>query len=214
MSAEKYFPFTTIHGIDGSGKTTIVSELVDQLSREGYPAIDYETYASEKVDNPISKIKRKMIKIGTPEAQFYLFLTSTIFHTSIINQLRKQGFLIVKDRWFWDVQAHHEFLGVKNTLQRIKQTSIIQPNLAVVLTIEETERQKRVLNRGKLDEKDKDSNIPGTRAHFFEQFILNQVSQIQSPRHGLIVDTTHNSPPEVAKMIINYMKLQQLLNNK
>ncbi len=213
MSPERQPPFTTIHGIDGTGKSATVQHLTNLLIDTGYNALNYEAYAKANVENPISKIKRRMIEIGTPEAQFLLFLTSTFFHSEIIRQLRLQGQTIVKDRWIWDVQAHHEHLGVRNTDKIIKGIHILKPDLAVVLTLEETERKKRILQRGILDTKDTDNNQPGTRAHFFERFLLQEVKKLRGSGQGLIIDTTHVSPEEVARIILNHMHDQQLSHN-
>jgi len=212
MTPERLTPFTTIHGIDGTGKGSTVAELVRLLQESGQTPIDYEAYSKDNVENPISKIKRRMVEIGTPEAQLLLFLTSTLFHSEIIRQLKLQGHTVVKDRWTWDVQAHHEHLGIKNTHRLVSELPIIKPDLAIVLTLEESERKRRILQRGILDAKDEDVNTPGTRAHFFEQFLLREVKKLQRNHQGLIIDTTHNSPAEVARIILNHMRQQHLIS--
>ena len=42
MSEFKRGKFTTVHGIDGTGKTTATANVVEKMKKSGMPSINYD----------------------------------------------------------------------------------------------------------------------------------------------------------------------------
>ena len=64
---------------------------------------------------------------------------------------------------------------------------ILQPDLRVVLTLPEEVRRQRVVYRGKIDTRDKDVKVAGSRADFFERFLVYTAHQLLNSGKALII---------------------------
>ena len=61
--------FITVHGIDGTGKTTTVQLLAERLNSLGIPTINYDEY-ERGLTNPLSIAKTGVLKETSPSTQF------------------------------------------------------------------------------------------------------------------------------------------------
>ena len=77
--------------------------------------------------------------------------------------------------------------------------SLLRPDMAVVLRCSEAERQTRIAARGEATPEDLIANEPGTRAHYFEQYLLEHIAE-SADRH-IILDTTDATPQEMADVV-------------
>jgi thymidylate kinase len=197
--------FITIHGIDGTGKSTTVSMVASLLVARGVATINYDVYESEHT-NPFSPAKKGVLATTTPEAQFAFYIGSTLYHSQTISELVAQGTCVVKTRYLDDVLAHHAHLGVANVREIAALLPIKTADLMVVLTLPETVRRARILKRGELDVKDKEVRQAGSRLDFFERFLLESAGLLQSSKRSLIIDTSTTPPERVARMIVERMQ--------
>lgn len=97
--------FIALEGIDGSGKTTQVKRLVEELQKNGKKAI----YTKEPTDGPIGQLIRKILKgeIKVAKASFqHLFSADRASHEEEMIQNLKSGVTVVCDRYFWSSVAY------------------------------------------------------------------------------------------------------------
>lgn len=203
--------FITIHGIDGTGKTTTTDKLTRSFDAAGVRAINYDLYESEKIKNPFSSAKKRVVNETSPSAQLAYYLGSTLFHCSEIEGLLDEGYSVVKSRYIDDVLAHHAELRVPNTREITKLFPIVQPDLRVILTLDEELRRERITKRGKSNAKDKEVRSPGSRLDFFENYLLTINSELISIGKAIRIDTTHLDPQQVAEQIISHLLTTNLL---
>lgn len=92
--------FIVIEGIDGSGKTTQASKIVEHLQRKGVKSV----YTKEPTDEVTGKLIRKILggKISVPAVAFqYLFAADRAVHQVKLQDYLKKGQALVSDRYFW-----------------------------------------------------------------------------------------------------------------
>lgn len=197
--------FITLHGIDGTGKTTTAGFLTQGLNNQNMKAINYDDYEKINVDNPFSAAKKRVVKEASPEAQLAFFLGSTLFHSDVIGGLLQQGYSVVKSRYIDDVLAHHAQLGVKNTEEIAALFPIIQPGLRVILTLDETTRRERIRIRGEVDEKDKEIRTLGSRLDSFENYLIANSENLQVLGKAIRIDTAALDPQQVSQIILDHI---------
>lgn len=94
-----------LEGIDGSGKTTQVSLVVDALEKQGKKAIA----TKEPTDGPIGKFIRSVLA-GEMDVSLvgfqYLFVADRVEHQEKIFDLLKKGYFVICDRYFWSSIAY------------------------------------------------------------------------------------------------------------
>jgi thymidylate kinase len=190
--------FISIHGIDGSGKTTTSNTLTSLLNAQGIPTLNYDEH-EVNLNPPYRKIKKE-VKAADPHQQFLFFLASTLFHSQEILK-RKQTSLVVKSRYLLDVLAHHADLGVRNVLEVAKLFPFVQPDLLVILVLNEKERLRRV--RSRLDSNDQDlvEKKQGNRPFFMENYFIDQAPVLHPDTALMILDTTIETPQQIATRI-------------
>lgn len=203
MIENKKGKFVTIHGIDGTGKTTTAIEVTKKLSDSGIGTINYDDY-KEKINNPHTQIKKEIDESGTLEERLAVYLESMMYHSEQIDLLLSKGFHVVKSRYLDDIKAHFSHLGLSQ--EKIKELEnkfpVVQPDLKVILLLEETERRKRINSRGALNSRDLEEKKPNTRLGFFEDYLLNATREAP-PNSILHIDTNALDVNEVVKKVID-----------
>jgi len=194
--------FITIHGIDGTGKTTTTEKLHQRLVSMGEQAINYDTHKNDR-PNPFAQKKELADREGSPEERLAAYLESTMFHSEQIEDLRKQGFHVMKSRYLDDVLAHHSHLGLSEEVLQagLRKFPIVQPDLKVILTADESKRRDRIEGRGILDARDAEHKAPGSRARYFEDYLM-QFAQKAPEGSVLHLDTGELDAEEVVERII------------
>jgi dTMP kinase len=97
--------FITIEGMDGSGKTTQVNNLVESLNRKGIKAV----FTKEPTDGEIGKMIRTILagKVKIPPVAFqYLFVADRAVHQEEIIRELKKGTYVICDRYFWSALVY------------------------------------------------------------------------------------------------------------
>ncbi len=161
--SEKIGKFISIHGIDGTGKTSTAKEIVDVLKKSGEKVINYDIY-KESVKNPHATRKREIKETGTLEDQLAIYLESMMFHSTQIEKFLSQNYHVVKSRYLEDIKAHFSHLGVGE--EKIKELEgkfpMVQPDLKVILLLDEIKRRSRISERGALNGRDLEEKNPQT----------------------------------------------------
>lgn len=110
---ERRGKFISIHGIDGTGKTSAAIEINKKLEKNGIPSVNYDSHEyKEKGDKLFDERKKKVDKEGTPEERLAVYLESMMYHSEKIDSLLKQGFHVVRSRYLDDIKAHFRHLGI------------------------------------------------------------------------------------------------------
>ncbi len=191
--------FITLHGIDGTGKTTTAARVTTRLSNSGLRVVNYDVYENENTDNPFSLAKKRVLQDASPHAQFAYFLGSTLYHSSQIENLIGDGNHVLKSRYVDDVVAHHSHIGVQDADAIASMFPILQPDFKVILTLEENVRRQRILNRGELDDRDKEVRTAESRLDYFEKYLLDRNDALLRSGNALKLDTTESEPEEIAE---------------
>lgn len=132
--------FISVHGIDGTGKSTLSEVLAEQLSAQGTETRTYDEYCREKsISNPFSQYKDR-VKARSVDNQYRFFLVSAAFKSSVVQRALHEGVAIIADRWHIDINAHHIYAGAE-PLET--PTSILIPDVFIMLVTDESIRQKR-----------------------------------------------------------------------
>lgn len=182
--------FIAIHGIDGTGKTTATGYLVNHLRAIGRKAIGFDNIYIPQQD-PMQ-----------PSRGLEVSLSKKAEQSGAIDKMLAEGYDVVKDRWLIDVFADNLHKG--NELPDVIP-EIATPDLSILLTCSELERQKRILQRKNATSDDLIPKEVGTRAHFFENYLLENIGDYAS--NVLQIDTTSMKVNEVVQIIVE--KVQQ-----
>ena len=178
--------FLTFHDIDGFSKTTIVDQTVASLAADGQPVISWNNYA-----------EKYGFIFPSKRGDFAASVEKKRLESRAILGALSSGLTIVKDRWYIDVLASHTFAS---DAQPIDPEGILKPDLSVILVCDEKVRMNdRILVRANPTPEDLIPNSAGTRAGFFEDYLLNCIAGLS--RKHLIIDTTNITPTDVAEIV-------------
>ena len=174
--------FVTIHGIDGTGKSTIANQLAELLNAQGHLAVFYDNLVKEIGDLP-----------NTGGGLF----DGKIQQSGIISRALADGQTVSRDRWLIDIFASETFKGEQLSLV---PKEILRPDLSVILLCEESVRQSRIRLRSNPTIDDLTPKVEGTRPDYFEKYLLKHIANFAAC--SLVLDTTHNDPKQATAKII------------
>jgi dTMP kinase len=145
--------FVTFEGIDGSGKSTILKLVYEQLKSQGYDVVS--TY--EPTDTWIGKRVQKYIETNTdPFVTVFTFIADRIEHGKQIQQWIDDGKIVLCDRY---AESTYAYQGVqlqnmvKNSVRWLKELSkdrIPIPDRTFVFVIDPKKALDRIQNRDNL----------------------------------------------------------------
>jgi len=137
-------PFVAIEGIDGSGKSTIISHLAGILPR---------VYATrEPSGGPIGKlIKEWALRGGSsdPHVDALLFAADRIEHYRWeVKPKLMEGFLVVTERYVESSIAYQGAAGVPINFIKYINSLVPKPDLTVILDVDPQIAVERISRRG------------------------------------------------------------------
>jgi thymidylate kinase len=179
--------FVTIHGIDGTGKTTIAQRLPDALRYE-FP----EAYYFDDL-----RLPEQVTPLVAPVNAYEKSVQKKIGQSSALGTILQKGGLVAKDRWMIDVAASNSFSDGED--YTTNPNGVLIPSLSVLFTCAEDERMRRIHARGNPTPDDLVPNEPGTRAHYFETFLREHLPDFSMS--SLVIDTTPGDPTAVIEEI-------------
>ena len=130
--------FLVVEGLSGSGKTTIGKELAKQTRSIFYktPPLQFELlrhWIDQKVD---------------PTVRYLFYLTSVLQASCDIREIL-QKHSVVCDRYLLTTECYHKIIGVQTFGGYKKwQDQIVIPDITILVTCSEYERQQRLSTRG------------------------------------------------------------------
>jgi len=206
--------FISIHGIDGTGKDTAAISVSEKLTQHGLPVINYDVY-KDHLENPHKEKKDAADKSEDLENRLAVYLESMMYHSDNIKKLLDEGYYVVKSRYVDDIRAHFGHLGISP--ERVEEINklfpMVQPDLKVVLVVDEDERQRRVLGRKNPTPQDLEPKVEGSRIKYFEDVLIDAV-EASPPESALFVNTGNFDPSEVAEKIVNHLLAKQHVRRK
>ncbi len=160
--------FVTFEGIDGSGKSTILKLVYEQLKSQGYDVIS--TY--EPTDSWMGKLVQKCIETNTdPFVTVFTFIADRIEHGKQIQSWIDDDKIVLCDRYeestyaYQGVQLHDTIKDSVKWLKELSKNRIPVPDITFLFVIDPKKALDRIQNRDKL--------IPFERLSFLEQVHKN-----------------------------------------
>jgi thymidylate kinase len=176
--------FITFHGIDGTGKTSVVAGLVERLAGGGVPSFNARDCSINSENN-------------STESNIHPDILRKILQSQAIRSEINAGRIALRDRWLIDTYADKTHAGI---VLPTPPEEILVPDLSVILRCNDKIRLRRTSLRENPTEDDLVLNSVGTRAYYFENYLLNNIGRFAS--RSLVIDTTYNSPEETVSEIM------------
>jgi len=145
--------FVTFEGIDGSGKSTILKLVYEQLKSQGYDVVS--TY--EPTDTWIGKQVKKCIETNTdPFVTVFTFIADRIEHGKQIQQWIDDGKIVLCDRYaestyaYQSVQLQDMMKDSVRWLKELSKDRIPVPDRTFVFVIDPKKALDRIQSRDNL----------------------------------------------------------------
>jgi dTMP kinase len=169
--------FVTFEGIDGSGKSTIIKKVFEQLKSKGHEVI----LTFEPTDSWIGKIVQKCIKTKSdPYVTAFTFIADRVDHCKQIQKWLDDGKIVLCDRY---AESTYAYQGAQmqdlvddaiKWLQDISKNRIIIPDRTFLFVIEPKDSIARIKNRNNL--------IPFEKVDFLEKVHKNYLEICKGKR--------------------------------
>lgn len=160
--------FFTFEGIDGSGKSTIINHVSNELKKQGYKVID----TFEPTDTWLGKYVQTQIKSDVdPYVTAFTFIADRIQHSKQIQKWIDDGYIVLCDRYaestyaYQSVQLQRTMKNPIHWLQDLSKNKILIPDLTFYFRITPEKALSRIQHRDEL--------IPFEKQAFLRQVHLN-----------------------------------------
>ena len=173
--------FVTFEGIDGSGKTTIINKLYDELNDKNYSVI----VTREPTDSWVGKCVQECIATHTdPIVTSFTFISDRIIHgKEILNWLKKYD-IVLCDRY---AESTYAYQGAQlqdsiddpiKWLMELSKNRFPIPDITFLFEIQPKIAMKRIQDRAEL--------IPFEKVAFLEKVAKNYQRLIDDKRFTCI----------------------------
>ncbi len=136
--------FIVFEGIDGSGKSSVIKRLKENLERYGKKVkITAEPSRGEIGSYVLSK------RGLNPRTEALLFTADRSEHTEQIIKWMDRGYIVICDRYFGSTLAYQSAAGMNiEWLEAINDEVTIEPDVTILMDIDPVVSLKRVNARG------------------------------------------------------------------
>jgi dTMP kinase len=152
--------YIVIEGNDGTGKSTQVEKIRERLQEHDIKSIEFH----EPAGTPIADAIRTIIKDGnlerTPETNLLLFTAARHEIWHMAEQKLSKGTWVVAARNYYSTlayQGYGEGLAldlIEDTMRTFTSEQYMNPDIAVILSVDDATRQRRIAKRGRLEHPD------------------------------------------------------------
>lgn len=199
MPPKKGF-FVAIYGLDGVGKSTLVSGLAK--SAKFRDSVNFDDYKKE-IENPYALSKDKVLQLGMDDVEFFHYVGSNIFQGKIISELLNNGKTVFKSRWYLDILADFNNRGLPVNELIDDKTPFLIPDLSVLLVASDDIRMKRINSRTEAPNEN-DLNLKRSIA-ISEYFDKALSKSPYNSRNFIRIETNTKTPEEIATIIENFI---------
>jgi thymidylate kinase len=183
----KKYPFVVVEGIDGTGKSTIARLVAAKLRGEYY----------KTPPTPFASVRAAIDERMDSLSRFYFYLSSVCSAASEIGIILERK-PVVCDRYIYSTYAYHFVMDPK--LRQCKlPLSILMPDLAILLTVNEETRKLRLRQRGTPPP---ECPLADERNSEF----LRRVNDEFLSMPLKVIDTTQHKPDSIAGEIIGLLQ--------
>ena len=170
--------FIVFEGIEGAGGETQSKLLFDFWGEQGR-RVKRLSYPDNK--GPIGELIHKFLYREydfSPEIQFLLYLSDFLKDKQKIEEWKKEGEIIVSDRYFTSTLAYQCVQGISlsEALNIARIFELPKPDLIIYLKISpETGIQRKIKEKTNLDRHESNKQFIEKVANFYEKLIKNQI---------------------------------------
>ncbi len=137
-----------VEGIDGSGKTTVVKFLEEELKKRGYDVVVFKEPTNSEWGRKIKRaFKDRRLK---PEEELELFLKDRVWNVknNVVPAL-KAGKVVIMDRYYYSTIAYQGALGIDpDYIRQLNEKIAPKPDLVIILDVKPETALKRIIGRG------------------------------------------------------------------
>ena len=199
MNSQPY-PIILVEGLDGVGKSTLVNALATKLSAE-------LICSPPKIPDPVvsnSDLRVRMDHTGPWTRREYYRCGN--FHASLLIEEARKNRPVVLDR-YWPSTASFAVLDDLNPgWERIGTwpNGLVEPDIIILLTVNEENRIKRMKNRGIAITEEEVRLNGGKKSRDHVLRALRSFDPIE-------IDTSHLGPDEVLREVMFWLKQAEIL---
>lgn len=193
-----------VEGIDGSGKSTLVKYIEDELKKEGRQVARVATREMEREHIYQSVMDEYAVDINLPAGMFFF----QMLHANKADRIRRalmEGKIVIADRWDLSFFVWHENFGFfsKESVELREGVSRLafgdlKPNLGIYLDVSVDKALERRMWR-----KDFAVDLEKER-RFYNKIITSYKSLVQ--RHGWITVDANNEFDQVWQQVWQLVK--------
>jgi dTMP kinase len=187
-----------IEGIDGAGKTTQTSLLLDRLKKNGYLAVALHEPTDGKWGQKIRELAKSGRHNVTPEEELDFFYQDRIEDVELnIKPALAGNKIVIMDRYYFSSIAYQGIRGLDvNKIEEMNQKIAPKPDILIILDIKPAvslQRIRRNRDNGP-NEFEKTKHLEQSRDIFLKQFSNRAYTRI-------IEGNGRRSPEEVSRNI-------------
>lgn len=128
--------FIVFEGIDGSGKSTHIKALAEELRSQGYNALQTSEPSKDRIGNFIRRYAERNDSRLTPETEALLFAADRFEHVkTVIEPALRRGRIVISDRYLYSSLAYQGAGGLEVDWIREMNRFAPKPDLGILLDI-------------------------------------------------------------------------------
>jgi len=188
----RFLMFIVFEGIDGSGKDSVIMELVRLI--EGDVAITHE---------PTYRIRAIIGEFSEPEALMHLFVADRIEHAKYVKKLLNEGKIVLQSRSFMSTLVYQ---GEEEDRERILEINeralrIAKPDAIFFLDVDVEVAEKRL--KGDRFER---RRAQGKLRELREKYIKASKRLSEKGFKVYVINVNGKSPREIAEEIVSILR--------
>ena len=128
--------FIVFEGIDGSGKSTHIKALAEELRSQGYNALQTSEPSKDRIGNFIRRYAERNDSRLTPETEALLFAADRFEHVkTVLEPALRRGRIVISDRYLYSSLAYQGAGGLEVDWIREMNRFAPKPDLGILLDI-------------------------------------------------------------------------------
>jgi dTMP kinase len=128
--------FIVFEGIDGSGKSTHIKALADELRSQGNSVLTTSEPSKDRIGNFIRRYAERNDSRLTPETEALLFAADRFEHVkTVIEPALRRGRIVISDRYLYSSLAYQGAGGLEVDWIRKMNRFAPKPDLGILLDI-------------------------------------------------------------------------------